>query len=57
MYRPTSNLAAEPSDAQKALAAAPGYFMTWYTIKSVGLVAVSCWLAYQLGKARSARNH
>ncbi len=53
MYRPTY-LAAEPTDAQKALAAAPGYFMTWYTIKSVGLVAVSCWLAYQLGKARSA---
>lgn len=39
-------------DAKAALAASPGYFLGWYTAKSIGLVLVSMWLAYQLGKAR-----
>ena len=39
-------------DAEAALAASPNYFLTWYTVKSIGLVVFSCWLAYQLGRMK-----
>jgi len=39
------------NDAQKAIKASPGYFVKWYTIKSVGLGFVGAGLAFMLGRA------
>lgn len=42
-------------DAKAALQASPDYFLTWYTVKSVGLVIFACGLAYLLGKEHGKR--
>ena len=39
-------------DAQRAVAENPGYFMRWYTLKSLGLVAAVAATAYYVGKDR-----
>lgn len=38
-------------DARKAIAASPGYFVKWYTIKSIGLGVVAAGLAFMIGRA------
>lgn len=38
-------------DARRAIAASPGYFVKWYTIKSVGLGIVGAGLAFMIGRA------
>ena len=42
-------------EARKAMAAAPDYFIVWYTIKSVGLGIVASGLAFMLGKESARR--
>lgn len=37
------------SGARVALEASPGYFLGWYTVKSLLLVGVTAALAYRLG--------
>jgi len=49
-YR-TQNLASWDSDAQRALTESPGYFMRWYTLKSLGLVVAIAIAAYYVGKS------
>lgn len=39
-------------DGQAALAASPGYFLWWYSAKSILLVAAVAALAYHVGKSR-----
>jgi len=38
-------------DARTAIDRAPGYFMAWYTIKSVGLCLAVAALAFLAGRA------
>ncbi len=42
-------------DAIKAMQDNPSYFAAWYTAKSLLLVAAIAYIAYQTGRARSAR--
>jgi hypothetical protein len=39
-------------DARVAMEASPGYFTTWYTVKSIALVGAIATAAYYLGKSR-----
>ncbi len=39
-------------DARVAMEASPGYFATWYTVKSIALVGAIATAAYYLGKSR-----
>lgn len=44
-------------DGEAAMSASPGYFLWWYSAKSILLVGVAAALAYQLGKnSRPARS-
>jgi hypothetical protein len=45
--RPLANWS---EDAQRAVTENPGYFMRWYTLKSLGLVAAVAVAAYYIGK-------
>lgn len=36
--------------ARAAMAAGPDYFLAWYTIKSLGLVATAAALAWYMGR-------
>lgn len=38
-------------DGKAAMAASPDYFLWWYSVKSLGLVAVAVGLGYVLGRA------
>jgi hypothetical protein len=38
-------------NAKAAMQASPDYFVWWYTVKSLGLVAVAIVAAYALGKS------
>jgi hypothetical protein len=49
MIRP--QLTGFSDDARTAITVAPDYFVKWYTIKSVGLVAAVAALAFLLGRA------
>ncbi len=40
-------------DTQAAMQAAPGYWLAWYSIKSIALVGVVAWFAYYAGKHSS----
>ena len=42
-------------DGEAAIAASPGYFLAWYSAKSILLVAVTAALAYQLGRTKKRR--
>lgn len=39
------------TDGAHALRASPRYFLAWYTLKSLLLVAVTAALAYKIGKS------
>jgi len=39
-------------DAVRAVNESPGYFMAWYSVKSIALVLVFGALCYQVGKSR-----
>lgn len=45
-------LAAWSDDARRAVVENPGYFMAWYTTKSLGLVAAVAVAAYYIGKSK-----
>ena len=45
-------LAAWSDDARRAVVENPGYFMAWYTTKSLGLVAAVAVAAYYIGKSQ-----
>ena len=36
-------------DGKAAIAASPGYFLAWYSAKSIALVGAVAWVAYLLG--------
>ena len=42
-------------DARRAVKENPGYFMRWYTLKSLGLVAAIAGVAYYVGKDAGRR--
>lgn len=43
------------ADATRAMTDNPGYFMKWYTLKSLGLVAAIAGVAYYVGKDAGRR--
>ena len=45
-------LAGWSDDARAAMEASPDYFMWWYTVKSLGLVAALAGVAYLWGTRR-----
>lgn len=49
--RPPAGLGSWSADGRKALESSPGYFLWWYTVKSVGLVLTFGTAAYLLGRA------
>jgi len=44
------------NNAERAILANPGYFVWWYTAKSLALVAAVAWGAYLLGKSHGRRS-
>ncbi len=55
-FEPESRLEGWSEDAQAAMLANPPYFVWWYSVKSIALVAVACALAYQVGKNSGRRS-
>lgn len=43
------------SDAKTAILANPDYFVRWYTVKSLALVAAVAGVAYMVGKDRGQK--
>jgi hypothetical protein len=43
------------NNAERAIVANPGYFVWWYTAKSLALVVAVAWGAYLLGKSHGRR--
>lgn len=48
---PARGLGSWSADGRKALESSPGYFLWWYTAKSVGLVLAFGAAAYLLGRS------
>lgn len=52
-YRPPNEVVLRGfhEDALRAIQQAPGYFVTWYTIKSIGLGLAVAALTFMIGRA------
>jgi hypothetical protein len=47
-----SNYRGFREDAQAAMTASPSYFLSWYTFKSLALVASVATVAYLIGRSK-----